>query len=246
MARVVKKEEHAVKRKEILDAARKHVFTKGYEQMSIQDIVDTLQISKGAFYHYFDSKTALLDGLMEVLIAEGEALLNPIVTDPQLSAIEKLRRYLDTVGRWKTSQKDLLLGFLRVWYKDDNAIVRQKQLAMALKRIAPMLEAIVRQGVDEGVFTTRYPDQVANLVLSLSLSLGDAWAGLLLSPDPPPDARERIERLVAAYSEAFERVLGAPAGSLTLLDAELIEQWLPTSKVSTGVPEMKNHRNGHG
>ncbi len=180
MARVVKKEEHDVKRKEILDAARKHIFTKGYEQMSIQDIVDTLQISKGAFYHYFDSKTALLDGLMEVLIAEGEALLNPIVADPQLSAIEKLRRDLDTVGRWKTSQKELLLGFLRVWYKDDNAIVRQKQLSMALKRIGPMLVAVIRQGVDEGAFTTRYPEQMALVVGALSFIIGDAWAEIFL------------------------------------------------------------------
>jgi AcrR family transcriptional regulator len=31
------------------------VFTKGFEQMSIQDILDELHISKGAFYHYFDS-----------------------------------------------------------------------------------------------------------------------------------------------------------------------------------------------
>jgi hypothetical protein len=32
------------------------VYTKGYEQMTIQDILDDLQISKGAFYHYFGSK----------------------------------------------------------------------------------------------------------------------------------------------------------------------------------------------
>jgi AcrR family transcriptional regulator len=246
MARVVKEEEHAVKRKEIVAAARQLVFTKGYEQMSVQDIVDTLQISKGAFYHYFDSKPALLEGLLEVLIAEGVALLNPIVTDPQLPAVEKLRRYFDAAGRWKTEQKELLLAFLRVWYKDDNAIVRQKQLAMALKRIAPMLAAIIQQGVDEGVFTTRYPEQLAPVVLCLWLSAGDAWAEMLLSPDPPPDAREQIERLVAAYSEAFERVLGAPAGSLTLVDAQLIEEWLPTPRVTAGVTNTETHRNGHG
>ncbi len=54
MARIVK--EYSVRRNEILDAARQLVYTKGYEQMTIQDILDYLQISKGAFYHYFDSK----------------------------------------------------------------------------------------------------------------------------------------------------------------------------------------------
>ena len=38
MARTVKEEDYAVKRKEILDVAQRLVYTKGYEQMSIQDI----------------------------------------------------------------------------------------------------------------------------------------------------------------------------------------------------------------
>ena len=53
MARIVKEEVRAVKRNEILDAASRFIYTTGYEQMTIQDILDELQISKGAFYHYF-------------------------------------------------------------------------------------------------------------------------------------------------------------------------------------------------
>ena len=51
MARPVKEHEYRVKRSAILDAARRLVQTKGYEQMAIQDVLDDLQISKGAFYH---------------------------------------------------------------------------------------------------------------------------------------------------------------------------------------------------
>ena len=63
MPRIVK--EHAVRRNEILDLAQQLVYTKGYEQMTIQDILDGLQISKGAFYHYFDSKHAVLEAVVE-------------------------------------------------------------------------------------------------------------------------------------------------------------------------------------
>jgi AcrR family transcriptional regulator len=49
MARTVKEEEYAVKRKEIVDVAQRLVYTKGFDQMSIQDILDELHISKGAF-----------------------------------------------------------------------------------------------------------------------------------------------------------------------------------------------------
>jgi AcrR family transcriptional regulator len=61
MARIIKEHERSVKRNEIIDAAQRFIYTKGYEQMTIQDILDELQISKGAFYHYFDSKGALLE-----------------------------------------------------------------------------------------------------------------------------------------------------------------------------------------
>ena len=49
MPRVVKEEDYAARRNEILDVARKLVYTRGYEQMSIQNILDALKISKGAF-----------------------------------------------------------------------------------------------------------------------------------------------------------------------------------------------------
>jgi AcrR family transcriptional regulator len=227
MARMVNEEERAGKRKEILAAAQRLVFTKGYEQMSIQDIMETLQISKGAFYHYFDSKVALLDGLVENMMEEAEALLDPIVADPQLSATEKLQRYFNTAGNFKTAQKEFILTLLRIWYTDQNAIVRQKQESMALKRVAPKLAAIIRQGVAEGLFTVQYPDHTAAVLLSLSVGLGDTWAELLLAPDPAPDVEQRILDSVAAYTEALERVLGVAAGSLTLMEPELLKEWLP-------------------
>src|SRR5215468_5283073 len=71
----------AVRRTEILDAAQYLITTKGYEQMTIQDILDRLQISKGAFYHYFDSKQALLEAIIERMQHEVAQILLPIVHD---------------------------------------------------------------------------------------------------------------------------------------------------------------------
>jgi len=60
MARTVNPEAVAAKRREILNAAGRLVLSKGYEQMSIQDILNEVQMSSGAFHHYFDSRGALL------------------------------------------------------------------------------------------------------------------------------------------------------------------------------------------
>ncbi len=230
MARIVNETEYAVRRNAILDAARRLVATKGYEQMAIQDILDDLRISKGAFYHYFDSKSALLEAMIERLGEEAEPLFLTIVGDPQLSALAKLQRIFITVGRWKTAQKPFMLELLRVWYTDENAIVRQKVHAIGVQRVAPLYATIIRQGIAEGVFTTSYPEQMGRIVMFLLQDLADALAGLLLAVEPHPDDLRRSERIVAAYTDALERVLGCPKGSLVLMDDGMLREWVCSAR----------------
>ena len=172
MVRIVKEENYTARRNEILDAAYQLVYTKGYEQMTIQDILAKAQISKGAFYHYFDSKQALLEALSDRLLDESERVLLPVVQDESLSAIEKLNAYFATAGRWKTAHKTYLLSLLHTWYTDDNAIVRQKVFSKAFERITPMLSGIIQQGIREGSMTTPYPERAGEIILSLFQSCG--------------------------------------------------------------------------
>jgi TetR/AcrR family transcriptional repressor of nem operon len=231
MARIVNEEEYAARRNEILDVVQQLVYTKGYEQMTIQDILDDLQISKGAFYHYFDSKGALLEALVErMIVVEVEPLLIPIVQDPHLTALEKLNRYFDTAIRWKTAKKTFMLELLRVWLADENAIVRQKMFSMTVKRVTPWLAEIVRQGIQEGVFNTSYPDQVCHVILYIvqGLSVSETIIELLLSSETNRDAAG-IESGITAYmdalTDALERVLGTPKGALHLIDPETLKEW---------------------
>jgi AcrR family transcriptional regulator len=225
MARTVNEKDYAVKRNQILDATQRLIYTKGYEQMAIQDILDALQISKGAFYHYFDSKPALLEALIERMQQEALRLLTPIVRDPHLPALEKLQRYFDAAVRWKTERRTFLIELLRVWYTDHNAIVRQKMWATMSKLAIPLVTEILHQGIREGVLNIPFPDQIGAIFLSLIQSIGDGFAELLLSPEPHGDELQRAERLITAYNDALERILGAPAGSVQLMDAESLQAW---------------------
>src|SRR5581483_6054834 len=105
MARTTKPEEFASKRNAILDTAQRLVLTKGYEQMSIQDILNDLQISGGAFHHYFDSRGALLDALIKRILEESTAPLLSIVHDPHLTALQKLRGFLSTLDRLRVAHQ---------------------------------------------------------------------------------------------------------------------------------------------
>jgi AcrR family transcriptional regulator len=225
MARTIKEEEYAGKRKEILDVAQRLIYTKGYEQMSIQDILNELKISKGAFYHYFDSKQALLEALIDQMRLEAEPIILPIINDPDLPTLEKLHRFFDTAARWKTARKEYILSLTRVWYADENAIVRQKIYASQLKWSAPYFEKIIRQGMQEGVFNTAYPNQISEMVLTLLYHIGDVMVELIFSGEEKTIELAHAEKMVAAYNDALERVLGAPTGSINLMDRETLKVW---------------------
>lgn len=224
MARKVNPAEHAIKRKEILAVAQRLVYSKGYEQMSIQDVLAELQISKGAFYHYFGSKQALLEALIEHMRLEGMQMLQSIMREPDLSALAKLQRFFDSSARWKTDQKEFILALMHVWYTDDNAIVRQKVQANMIEHVTPVLADLIRAGIDEGVLSTPFPEQTSEIVLALLQGAGESLGRLLLAP-LRDDSQQRAERLVAAYDHALERVLGLPAGSLLLVDGATLAEW---------------------
>ncbi len=230
MKRIVK--DPVVRRTEILDAAERLLATKGYEQMTIQDIVNDLQIAKGTVYHYFTSKEAVLGALVERMGEQMEHLILPIVADPHLSALEKLLRYFSVSGQWKGAHQRFVRTFTSFWYADENAIVHRKLLRDGMKRFVSYLSQIIRQGVAEGVFTTAYPDQTARMIIALRQDLGDAVADALLSePDMSIDP-SLITKMTVATAEALERLLGAKAGCVQNAWLEALSQWQTSSAPS--------------
>lgn len=230
MARIVRAKDYMAKRNEILAVAQQLIYTKGYEQMTIQDMLNALQMSKGAFYHYFDSKQELLEALVEHMLEEVEQIIATIANDPDMPALTKLQQIMVTLNRWKFAQKGFLLVLLRIWYNDDNALVRLKMRAMILKQITLLLTPVIHQGIKEGSLTTAYPDEAGEVMLSLLQDLSDTLATLLLAPEPE---LPHIERTVSAYLDALERVLGSTSGSLHLINAQMLQEWITSSKDSS-------------
>jgi AcrR family transcriptional regulator len=229
MARIVNIEEHEQKRNDILDAAQKLTYTRGFEQMSIQDVIAEAQISKGAFYHYFNSKEDLLEAIIERLADQMTVLLTPIVQDPQLSALQKLEQFFNVAARWKTDRKDYLITLVGAWYADENALFRLKAKTAMLAFIGPMVTPIINQGLEEGVFNTPFPAHVSEIIFSLLLSLGEVLVPLMLRPTVEYKDIEMMDSLIGCYQDAIERILGAEAGSLPLFDTTILREWFPLS-----------------
>jgi len=225
MSRTVNATLHTVRRVAFLDVAQRLVQAKGYEEMSVQDVLDEVDASKGAFYHYFDSKQALLEAVVERSVDDAMAALAPVLGDPDLPALRKLESVFAGIARWKAERKELVLAIMEVWTSDGNAIVREKLRRLTVSRMVPLLSVVVRQGIGEGVFRIVSPDETAMVFVSLMQGFQELAIDHFIARQAGTVTFEVVQRSVASFTEAFERILGIPQGSLTLTDEPTLRFW---------------------
>lgn len=225
MARTRDPEAHALRRDAFVDAAQRLIQTKGYEQMSIQDVLDELGTSRGALYHYFDSKAALLEAVVERMVDVVSESREPMVADPELTAVQKLRGLFIGIADWKMERRELLEGFIEVWLSDENALVRERFRRHTAERLTPLLARILRQGKAEGTLSVGSPDHAAVVLVSLVLGANEMASRLFVERHAGAITFEEVERTFASVAEAFERIVGLPPGSWPTVEPELIRYW---------------------
>jgi AcrR family transcriptional regulator len=225
MARTLNPAVHMVRREAFVDAALRLTQTKGYEQMSIQDVLDAVDASRGAFYHYFDSKQALLEAMVDRITDGALAAVAPVVDDPDLAAIPKLERFFSGIAQFKTDRKALMVEFIKVWRSDDNAILREKVKRTLIGRVAAVLARIVEQGIGEGVFAIDSPGETAAILMMLTTGFQDTATDLFLARQANTISFEEAERTMISFAHAFERVLGARKGSIHTVDQKTLHEW---------------------
>lgn len=223
--RTVNPAAHASRRDEFIDAGQHLIQTRGYEQFSVEEVLAEVGASKGAFYHYFDSKQALLHAIVDRMVQNGVAVVAAVVADTRLSAIDKLHAYFGAIASFKAEQKELLLAVIPIWYSDDNAIVREKLRRETVRLVTPHFATIIRQGIGEGAFTLTDPDQMARVVLSLVLDMGDEAGQLFFARQANEIGLDDVGRRFDAYSAALERILGLPAGATSFMDESTLHTW---------------------
>ncbi|ODR27085.1 hypothetical protein BHQ19_03635 [Mycolicibacterium porcinum] len=215
VARRVKPEEYAARRGEILDAALELIRDKGYERMTIEDVLAKVQLSKGALYHYFGSKQALLEGIVDAMAESASRPLQAVVADTGLDAAAKLRAYFGASATWKADNPETVALLMHLW-RDENALFRQKLAKESMRTSVPMLETLIRQGCDEGVFDVEFPHEAAMFIAGLDGVLADAFA-VATERDGSPVidiSGPRAQRVIGAYLQAIERILGLSDGAL--------------------------------
>ena len=75
-------------RGKIVEAAWQLFYEQGYEDPTVEEIIESSHTSKGSFYHYFDGKDALLSTLSDLFDQKYLALQEAM--DPAMPAMDKL------------------------------------------------------------------------------------------------------------------------------------------------------------
>ena len=225
MARTLDRAAHAVRRDAFIDSAQRLIEARGYEQMSIQDVLDDVGASRGAFYHYFDSKAALLDAVVGRMVEQATAAMSPLLADPDRSAEDKLSGLFAGLASWKGERRDFLLRLMEVWLSDDNALTREKFRRGVAMTMTPILATIVRQGVQDGSFHVTSPEHAARVLVALLLGANEHAGQLYVLRQAGEVPFELVEGALRAYPEAYERILGARQGSLWWVDESTLQEW---------------------
>lgn len=229
MARTVDPTAHAVRRDAFVDSALRLIQARGYAQLSIQDVLDDVSASKGAFYHYFDSKAALLAGVVDRMVEVGIGNVAPVAADPDLAAPDKLQRVFAGIAQWKSEQPEFqpeaVAELARIWYSDENSVVLQRLREATAAHLTPLLADILRQGDAEGSFDVETPEATARVLTSLILGMQEAAIRLFVGRRDGTVPFDAVRQTVAAYTRAFERILGLTGLAWPLSDEAALKHW---------------------
>jgi AcrR family transcriptional regulator len=189
---------------EIVNAGR-HLFQiKGYEKTTMQDVMDHLGIAKGTIYHYFESKEALLEAVIEKIVDTNIEHMQTLIQDTTGTALEKIR-ILIAAGNISAENKDILDNL----HRQSNYAMHARLLAATLIKQAPLYGKLIQLGCDEGIFQTNNPLECAEFILAGVQFLTDrgiySWS------------QEDLNRRARAFPQLIEQLLKAPQGSFQFM-----------------------------
>lgn len=231
------------RREQILLTAESLFYVNGYEQTSVQDILDALHLSKGGFYHHFDSKQSLLEAIStmraEERFAAAQAAIEPLRDDP----VTALNTLIDTGSVLRADRLDYVSLLLRMADREDGAAMQDALRQRSLEMLLPLMDTIIADGVAKGLFLLPHPVLAGELILRLSQQFTDGVSRVLSGRDSEVEKITAILNSLELYRHTVERMLCAPFGSVTLYELKhlvALVRGLETRKNPQGIHKPEN------
>jgi AcrR family transcriptional regulator len=141
---------------------------KGYEKTTMQDILEELQLSKGAIYHHFKSKEEILAVVIDQLTQQEIAMVNELAARAVgANGKEKIQNlivaYLTGLGDMYGPGSEV---FMSSQPNNGSQFVLGGCLA-SVQDVAPIFAKLIEEGVADGSLVTEYPLEAAEIFMLL-------------------------------------------------------------------------------
>jgi TetR/AcrR family transcriptional repressor of nem operon len=181
----------------ILDAGQRIMAGKGFSAVGLNEILTTAGVPKGSFYHYFGSKDAFGEALLERYFEDYLEGLDRTLSQPGLNMADRLMNYW---GEWRENQsfQDCQGKCLAVKLAAEVADLSEA-MRSSLKRgafgITSRLEGAIKAGAEQGSLSIDdAPDRIAQTLYQLWL--GASLMVKIVRSTQPFDSAMRTTRQI--------------------------------------------------
>ena len=208
----------------LLKAAKELFFSRGYAATSVNDILDTQNISKGSFYHHFESKLEVLTELCKQHQAEAAERYRTALK-PDMPPVQQLDLLLYHALPAIPEETRMCALLLQLYRTPEGDQVISAMLAAQKNAFFGSFSALLTALEGEGKAYLPLP-ALPELAWDVYTGLYRRLLGLGLDyandrqPASPGYADEA--QLMAAMRYLLERTLDLPFGSLTIIRVETL------------------------
>ena len=185
------------RKQELLQIAYRMFISRGYENTSVDEIIEEAGIAKGTFYYYFETKEQLLEEVIGMMIdreteAAGQVLKAEIPIPQKIVGI---------ISSLRPAKEEMPIeGALM---QPENMVMHGKIRKKIVEKAVPLLAEVVEEGIAEGVFSCDcIPERVRML--------------LVISSDTFDEGRFTAQD-VTVFIDMTEKLLGAQPGTMAFI-----------------------------
>jgi AcrR family transcriptional regulator len=188
----------------ILEVSQRLFLTKGYDNTTIQDIVDELGgLTRGAIYHHFKSKEEIMDALTNKMFREKNPF-DTVKNQKDLNGLQKMKMAMSL----NQSDKERVNLSLQAMPILKNPRILAGIIESNRQVLSPFWLELLTEGIKDGSIHTDYARELSELI-----PLFDLW----LTPSIYPATSEEIFHKFLFIKDLFDKM------GLPLIDDEIME-----------------------
>ena len=193
------------KREQILDAMQELMGSSNAQAISVSDIAQKAGIGKGSIYYYFSSKNDIIDAVIERSYSRVLDAGKELAASSHMDAFKKMELiYHACLDSSTELRRQEAIGTFNE--QQESAFIHQKFARIIITRLKPILTDIIRQGMEEGTIHCEYPEETAQIVLTVLT--------ITMDNNLIPADQDQIGRILTAFTQMQEKSMDIPAHTL--------------------------------